>query len=386
MSVLAQELGPPARPPRDLRGLALQAAVLGAALLAVGIVVATTAQNLRARGIPLGVEFLFHRAGFSVAETVLPYDPGDSTLRAIAVGIVNTLYVSVLVALASTGLGTFLGIARLSGNPLVAGLARTWVELVRNTPPILLLIFLYSLWWGLLPSQSALHPLPGVVASIRGLGVPKLELPWSGAEGLGLAALAVLGIGFARARRGPLAAIAGPVRLGAALLLWSAVAFATAAGGTAAVTVPHARGADILGGAILTPELFTILFGLTLYTTGFVAEIVRGGLNAVPRGQWEAARALGLSEAATLRRVVLPQMLRVVIPPMTSQYINVVKNSTLALAVGYTDFLTIMGTVINKSSHAVEGTVIIVLVYLAINLTLSAVLNAYNRRVAVRER
>jgi general L-amino acid transport system permease protein len=386
VTVLAHDDLPPALTPPDFKGLAVQAAAVALVLLLAAIIVATTAANLRARGIPLGIGFLFDRAGFSVAETLLPYDPGDSTLRAIAVGVANTLYVSLVVAAASTGLGTLLGIARLSDNPLAAGLAKAWVELVRNTPPILLLIFIYSLWWRLLPTETALHPMPGVLASIRGLGVPRLGLPWSASELVGLAALGGVLLWAALAAPGSLTAVSRPVRLGGALVLLAAAAFALGAGGAVTVAMPRAQGADILGGAILTPELFTILFGLTLYTTGFVAEIVRGGINAVPKGQWEAARALGLSEAATLRRVILPQMLRVVIPPMNSQYINVVKNSTLALAVGYTDFLTIMGTVINKTSHAVEGTVIIVLVYLGINLTLSALLNAYNRRVAARER
>lgn len=305
-------------PPSTRRASAwlLQGLAVAAALGALALVAVTTLENLRARGLPLGLDFLVERAGFSVAETVLPFSPEDIALWAIAVGAVNTLFVSAIVCVGSTGLGLLLGIARLSENPLVARLAQVWVEGVRNTPPILLLIFIYTLWSQALPPEAVLQLGPATL-TMRGLTVPAL---------------------------------------------------------------------NAAGQATLTPELATILLGLTLYTTGFVAEIVRGGIQSVPRGQWEAARALGLGYAQTLRLVIIPQTLRAILPPMTSQYINIVKNSTLALAVGYTDFLTIMGTLINTSSHAVEGTLIIVAVYLAINLSISAALNRYNRRVALRER
>jgi general L-amino acid transport system permease protein len=388
MSAVSAPLKPPVKSRiANRRADLAQWLVVGLVAAAVAGVAATTATNLRTRGIPLGVDFLFQRAGFSVAETLLPYDPGDSVLRAMVVGIANTLFVSAVVVLTSTFLGVFLGIARLSRNPLVGGLAKIWVEGVRNTPPILLLIFIYTLWWRLLPNDHTIQIAPGVLASIRGLGVPKVQLPWALPELVALLLLSAAAVGLAW--NGPgLAARLGRrrARLALAGAALPALAAATAHHGPFAVALPAAVGADIRSGAILTPELFTILFGLTIYTTGFIAEIVRGGINAVPIGQWEAARALGFSEPLALRLVILPQMLRVIVPPMNSQYINVVKNSTLALAIGYTDFLTIMGTVINKTSHAVEGTVMIVLVYLAINLSLSAALNAYNHRVAAKER
>lgn len=387
--VLPVEHRPP-RPPTPIAAVAAQAGALAAVIALLALIVLTTGANLRARGIPLGLDFLTDAAGFSVAETVIAFEPDDSVLWAIGVGIGNTIYVSVLVILAATVLGLMLGIARLSDNPLVAGLARVWVEGARNTPPILMLIFIYTLWWQVLPSDRVLTLAPGVLASIRGLAIPAVTLPWSGPAlwtGLVLAT-AAFGTALVVVRR----ATTDPRRRKTALIVTAGVIVATAlgaalmAGGGFALTLPRQDGLSIAGGAILTPELFTILFGLTLYTTGFVAEIVRGGVNAVPHGQWEAARALGLGTPAALRLVIIPQMMRVVVPPMTSQYINVIKNSTLALAVGYTDFLTIMGTVINKTSHAVEGTLIIILVYLAINLSLSAVLNWYNRHVAIAER
>lgn len=380
----------PPRPPMPLGALAAQAGALAAVAAVLVLIVLSTAANLRARGIPLGLDFLVDPAGFSVAETVIPFGPGDSVMWAMGVGVGNTIYVSVLVSLASTILGLMLGVARLSDNPLVAGLARVWVEGARNTPPILMLIFIYTLWWQVLPSDRVLTLAPGVLASIRGLAIPAVTLPWSGASVW--AGLALAAAGFAAAVLAVRHATADPRRrrlgftVAAGLIAALAAGLSLRAGGGFGLALPRQDGLSMSGGAILTPELFTILFGLTLYTTGFVAEIVRGGINAVPRGQWEAARALGLGAPATLRLVIIPQMMRIVVPPMTSQYINVIKNSTLALAVGYTDFLTIMGTVINKTSHAVEGTLIIILVYLAINLSLSAVLNWYNRHVAIAER
>jgi len=391
VSVLSEDVSvPPAKAPPDLRSIAAQAVALGVVLALAAIVVATTTANLRSRGIPLGLEFLFDPAGFSIAETLLPYDPADSAWWAVVVGVGNTLLVSVLVAVASTILGTFLGIARLSENPLVAGVARVWVEGARNTPPILLLIFLYTLWWQVFPADRTVQLLPGMLGSIRGLAIPTLVSPWSLTTILltVVAAVAVLLLGSLIARRldGNMSrrGVVGVIMVAVAAPF---IALGLAAGsGKLSISMPIASGTDISGGATLTPELATILLGLTIYTTGFVAEIVRGGINAVPSGQWEAAKALGLGPSHVLRLVIIPQMMRVVVPPMTSQYINVVKNSTLALAVGYTDFLTVMGTMINKTSHAVEGTVIIIIVYLAINLSMSAVLNFYNYRLAVKER
>lgn len=386
MAELTEHLRKPAPlPRRSGKGLGLQALALGLAATVLAVVIWTTASNLAARGIPLGADFLLDRAGFTLSETLLPYAPDDSNLWAIVVGVGNTLFVSVLVSLAATLLGTLLGVARISDNPLVSGLAVLWIEGVRNTPPILLLIFLYTLWWQALPAAGVVHPLPGVLVSLRGVAIPALVFPWPTTTLLAaliaacalVAATAGLADRFGADRRRWVVAVVA--------LLALALAAAAARSGFA-VTFPQAVGADIRGGTVITPELLTILVGLTLYTTGFIAEIVRTGVNAVPRGQWEAARALGLSQAKVLRLVVLPQMLRVIVPPMTSQYINVVKNSTLALAVGYTDFMMIMGTVINKTSHAIEGTLVIVSVYLTINLAMSAMLNWYNGQVAVKER
>lgn len=377
----------PPRPPRA--PLAWQAVVGQSAAVAlvaalVALVVATTHSNLQLRGIPTGFEFLGDRAGFKIADTVIAFAPGDSYVRAIAVGVANTLFLSLLVCLAATVIGAFLGVARLSLNPLVAALAATWVEAVRNIPPVLLLIFLYAFWSQAMPVGGARELLPGVLASVRGVAVPKLLTgEWtSGAVALGLAAsAAIVALASAAARRragrGGKAPPYGRIALVAVMVAWAA---AMALGGWT-IQLPRAEGDDLVAGARLTPEFATVFFGLTLYTAGFIAEIVRSGVQSVPRGQWEAGRALGLKEGQILRRVVAPQTLRVITPPMTSQYINTVKNSTLAIAIGYSEFMTVMGTVINRTNQPLEGTLIIVGVYMTINLTLASGLNLLNRRV-----
>ena len=378
---------PPAREPVNVREIGIQAAAVGLAILIAGAIVATTIANLAARGIPIGFDFLGARAGFTISESLLSYSPNDSNLWAIAVGVGNTVVASLLVIIVSTLAGTLLGIARLSVNPLLAALAKTWVEAARNTPLLLLLLFVYTIWWTL-PADFAGELIPGVYASMRGLVVPWVSVPWSeGATAAGavalVAALLAARLLASRAkgisgRRPPYVAIAASASI--ALFLAGFVL------GGGSLDWPKAGENTLEGGLTVTPETATLFLGLIFYTTGFIAEIVRSGLNAVPKGQWEASRALGLSTGRVLRLVVIPQMMRVIVPPMTSQYINVVKNSTLALAIGYSDFMVVMGTVINKTSRAVEGTVIIVVVYLAINLGLSAVMNAYNRRVMIRER
>jgi general L-amino acid transport system permease protein len=296
------------------RGLVIQALLLAAIVAVVALLVTTTVANLKSRGIPIGWDFLFAPSQVVISESLLSHDHEAATWRAIVVGIGNTLYVSAWVIVLATASGLLLGLARLSSNPLARGTSRAWIEIARNFPPIVILIFLYSLWWKLLPPiDEAWQPVHGVLVSMRGLQVPA----WN----------------------------------------WE-----------------------------LSPELSTVVIGLTIYTAGFIAEIVRAGVLAIGNGQWEAGRSLALRRGQILRLIVIPQMLRVIVPPMNSQYINVVKNSTLVIAVGYPDFLAVMNTIISKTSHSIEGVAIILGVYLAINLALSALANAYNQRIALVER
>jgi general L-amino acid transport system permease protein len=353
---------------------ALVAAVTGSAVL----LLTTTFANLEARGIPIGFDFLTMPSRIVISEALLSYKPRDPYYWAIVVGLANTIFVSVLVIAFSSALGLIVGITRLSSNPLAAGTCRVWVEIARNSPPIVLLIFLYSLWWKVFPPVGeALNPMPGVYASMRGLMVPAVRLD---INGIGAALLIVALLLVAAAF---LAASGGRAR---SLLVLGAIALAALGAWLAdariAVDWPVFTGSNFHGGIELTPELSTILLGLTVYTTGFIAEIVRGGILSVGKGQWDAGRSLGLSRGKIVRLIVVPQMLRVIVPPLNSQYINVVKNSTLAIAVGYPDFFAVMNTIISKSSHSIEGIFIILGVYLALNLSLSSAANWYNRRIA----
>ncbi|WP_284180216.1 ABC transporter permease subunit [Rhabdaerophilum sp. SD176] len=372
------------------RAIVLQGALIAAVSVGAYVLVTGTAANLSARGIPLGFGFLFAPANFSISETLLPFKPQDPNWWAIVVGIANTLFVSAVVISASSILGLLVGIGRLSGNPLVAGATRVWVEIARNTPVLILLIFVYALWWKILPTASeAANPLPGVYLSMRGLALPLVDIAWPPALVMTLitcAAAVWAARGLAVRRQEASGHRPAYVTVAVAASIATLAATAVLSGVSATVEWPRLGRTNVIGGLQLTPELTTILVGLTIYTTGFIAEIVRGGILAIGKGQWEAARSLGLTQGRILRLVVVPQTLRVVLPPLTSQYVNVVKNSTLAIAVGYQDFMTIVGTIINKTSHAVEGIAIILGIFLILNLLLSGALNWVNRRMAIVER
>ncbi|TIN30274.1 MAG: ABC transporter permease subunit [Mesorhizobium sp.] len=354
------------------RSIIIQCALVAVAAAFAALLVSTTFANLRARGIPIGFDFLRMPSRIVISEAILTYKSRDPYYWAIATGLANTVFISAVVIV----------ITRLSSNPLAAGTCRVWVEVARNSPPIVLLIFLYSLWWKVLPPVGeALNPLPGVYASMRGVVMPAVSMDVATPGLLAIAlALALAAAGWAAARRGWLPPLAAPAILAVGIAgLWFADA-------KFSVDWPTFTGSNFKGGKDLTPELSTILIGLTIYTTGFVAEIVRGGVLSVGRGQWDAGHSLGLPRGKILRLIIIPQMLRVIVPPLNSQYINVVKNSTLAIAVGYSDFLAVMNTIISKSSHSIEGVFIILGVYLALNLSLSSAANWYNRRIAIVER
>lgn len=372
------------------RAIALQAMLIVIVLGVVYVLISATAANLKSRGIPLGFDFLFRPSNFTISETLLPFSPRDPNWWAIVVGIVNTLFISAIVIVVSSLLGLLVGIGRLSGNPLVSGATRVWVEIARNTPVIILLIFIYSLWWKILPSfQDASNPLPGVYITLRGLVMPKVSFGIPVTAWLALPCATIVLIvahRLATRRQNRTGHRPSYVMIALFVMLVFVVAAAAGLGFSPEIDWPVRGRANFEGGLQLTPELTTILLGLSIYTTGFIAEIVRGGILAVGKGQWEAGRAIGLTEGKILSLVIVPQTLRVILPPLTSQYVNVVKNSTLAIAVGYQDFMTIVGTIINKTSHAIEGIAIILGVFLLINLLLSGVLNVVNRRMAIAER
>jgi general L-amino acid transport system permease protein len=321
---------------RSGRALVYQAAVLLALVAAGWALWRNTAQNLAARQIRSGFAFLDQRAGFDIGEGVIPYTPDATYLRAFAAGIANTLRASLLGILLATPLGAIVGLGRLSRNVLVRALATAWVEVLRNVPLVIQLFAWYLVFTQLLPDPtSPLSLAPHVYLSKGGLQLP--QPVWTG------------GLGFGLER-------------------------------------PEITAFGVSGGISLTPEFLALLVGLVTATSASIAEIVRSGVLAVPRGQTEAALALGLSHRRVIRRVVLPQALRVIVPPLTSQFLNLTKNSSLAVAIGFPDVVSIANTAINQNGQALECILIIMSVYLSINLVTAAAMNLYNRRVALVER
>ncbi len=365
-----------------LRGLVYQGLVILALAGVAAWLVGNTLANLAKRGITVGFDFVTRSARFPISEGVLPYQPSDSFAWAFAAGLANTLMLAIVIGAVSTALGLVVALARRSQNPLARGVSTVFVEALRNTPLVVQLLFWYALVTVGLPNvHAALSPIAGVFLTDRGLYLPGLRLS-SAALFLTLSAVVVIAGGAAYARRetGKRGMILG----GVGLVALSLLGLALKAGVT--VETPRLGHFNYVGGFALTPELVALLLGLILYSAAFIGEIIRGGIDAVPVGQWEAGRALGLSDRQTLRLVVIPQALRVIIPPMTSQYVNVVKNTTLALVVGYPDISSVIATTINQTGQAVEGVLVLMAVFLALSLSASLFMNWYNRRIALVQR
>ena len=373
------------------RNLVWQVAILGGVAAIVWYLVQNTTRNLEARRIATGFAFLSRTAGIPIGEHLIDYDPAINTYgRAILIGILNTLKVAVVGVVLATLWGTLLGVARLSKNWLISRLAAVYVEVVRDIPLLLQLLFWYGVLQTLPGPRQAFHPVPGVFLSNRGIKVPAVE--WEQPFWWALAALIVGAIGTAAWSRSAtrkqeatgVRPMVWPVAL--ALLVGFPVAVWAALGAPFDVEVPELRGFNFVGGATLSPEYGALTLGLVLYTSSYIAEIVRSGILSVPNGQWEAAGAIGLRPGTTLRKIVLPQALRVIVPPMTSQYLNLIKNSSLAVAIGFQDVVSIASTTLNQTGQAVEGIALIMLVYLVISLSISLFMNWYNARIALVER
>ncbi|MBF0324785.1 amino acid ABC transporter permease [Magnetospirillum moscoviense] len=369
------------------RGLVYQVVVVAAVIALGWYLVNNTLANLAARGIATGLSFLGREAGFDIGEGAVAYQASDSYLRALVVGLFNTLSVSVVGIILASTLGLVIGIARLSGNWIVARLATLYVEAVRNVPLLLQLFVWYGLVTALPGPRQALQPGLGLVLSNRGLKIP---LPvWHETYGPVMIALGVALAGLFFLRRW---AVARQYRTGQPFP-WAAVGIAgviglpglvfLAVGAPLEWDLPRLAGFNFQGGGTLSPEFVALLMGLSVYTGAFIAEIVRSGILAVPPGQTEAALSLGLTRAQTLRLVILPQALRVIVPPLTSQYLNLTKNSSLAVAIGYPDLVSVANTTINQTGQAVEGVALVMGVFLVISLSLSWLMNWYNSRVAL---
>jgi len=373
------------------RAVLFQAVIFGAVIAILTYLGHNASVNLRLQGIRFGFGFLDHEAGFEISPALIAYTPADSYTHAMLVGLLSTLLVAAVGIVFATVLGLIVGLLRLSGNWLVARLALGYVELMRNTPLALQLF----VWWNLLRisapgPRAAWQIVPGVFVSNRGVALPVPEYDpgfrWVlAALVLGIAAGVALAA-WARRRQErtgqPFPSLAAAFAL---IALLPAIVF-VALGAPFHLDMPQLGAFNFRGGVTVTPEFAALLVGLVVYTAAFIGEIVRSGIQAVSRGQSEAALALGLKRRHVLRLVVLPQAVRTMIPPLTSEYLNLTKNSSLAVAIGFADFFSVTNTILNQTGHAIEAMTLVAAVYLSLSLSLSLLMNLYNRHVALVER
>jgi general L-amino acid transport system permease protein len=374
---------------KKVRDLFWQALVLGLTLGLLVFFVLNASRNMRDAGIASGFDFLWRTAGIEIPFVLTSYTPQSDNLALLWVGIVNTLLITLISAAAATVLGFFIGIARLSHNWLLSSLAGAYVEAVRNIPLLFFVLFWYFGVIAALPGPRNSIPFFNVAfLNNRGLTIPLPNdaSPFSKAALVILVAL-IAQIAFAwwagrrRDRTGKLA----PVwTLGIVLLVLLPIAMLTVATLSTGWDIPALRGFNYRGGFVLVPEFVALFVALTTYTAAFIAEIVRGGILAVPKGQIEAAAAVGLRSGYILRLVIIPQALRVMIPPITSQYLNVLKNSSFGAAIAYPELVSVfMGSALNNTGQAIEIIAITLSVYLALGLAVSAFMNWYNARIAL---
>lgn len=379
-------------PWRDIRVLRIVGQAV--ALLVVAILIALAVRNMlmamEARGLGFGFGFLSRSAGFEISESPIPYQPTDTYGTAFLVGLLNTLFVSFVGIVLATILGIVVGVARLSPNWLVNKIASGYVELMRNTPLLVQLFIIYFAIFLQLPSVGdTLAWGESIFLNQRGIFVPGPQaqgglVPWLVLLGGGVAV--AIGAGRIASRRELDGRPLPGLRLAGLGILLLAMAGGWAALGPFAFDLPVRERFNFVGGLRLSPEFSALLVGLVIYTAAFIGEVVRGGIQAVRRGQVEAARALGLSEGQTLRLVIFPQALRVIVPPLTSQYLNLAKNSSLAVAIGYPDLFKVGQTMANQTGQPVPVIILVMSTYLAISLVTSLFMNIYNRRVQVLER
>ncbi len=374
-----------------VRGIVFQ--VLLVALLALGVwwIVDNTVENLRRSNISTGFAFLRGRAGFDISDRLIEYTSDSSFGRALLVGIANTLVVAAAGIVTATILGFLIGVGRLSNNWLIRKLATVYVEVFRNIPPLLVILFWYQGVLAVLPSVRDSLSLPfGSYLNNRGFYFPRFV--WGEGTGLILAGLlAGVALSWYVARRARARQMATGERFP---VLWTSVALIVGlpllaffvSGMPVSVDYPQKGTFNLTGGTNIKPEFLSLYLALSFYTASFIAEIVRAGIMGVPRGQTEAFSALGIRSRDGMRLVVIPQALRIIIPPLTSQYLNLTKNSSLAVAIGYPDLYAIGGTILNQTGQAIEVVVIFMVVYLSISILTSLFMNWFNAKMALKER
>jgi general L-amino acid transport system permease protein len=380
------------RDPR-VRAIAYQVLTLLGVILFFGYIVNNTIHNLDRQGIASGFDFLDKPAGFGIPQTLIDYSMLSPNSRVFWIGLLNTLLVAGIGIVLATILGFVIGLARLSSNWLVARLATIYIEIIRNVPLLLQILFWYFAVLQALPQPRDSMAFLGDLFFLnnRGFYSPKPIFE----DGFGWVALvflvalaAAIGIGrWARRRREATGQPFPTFSVGLGLVLGLPLLAFLVTGMPLAFEHAEMGRFKLQGGLVMLPELVALAMALSIYTASFIAETVRAGILAVSHGQIEAAHALGLKHGQTLRLVVIPQALRVIIPPLTSQYLNLTKNSSLAVAIGYPDFVNVFtGIVLNQTGQAVEVIAITMAVYLTLSLLTSAFMNWYNRRIALVER
>ena len=374
-----------------IRGWVFQIVVVGLVGLLAWFLVSNTVENLQRQKIASGFHYLEREAGFEIGDTMIAYSPASTYARAILVGLLNTLKVAVLGIFLATILGTLIGVGRLSPNWLLAKVCEGYVEMFRNVPLLLWLFLIYKLISEAFPGpRQAISVLSSFFLSNRGLYFP-VPLADPIHQWMGIALLAGIVAAFvvkrwAKKRQDatgqpfPIVWASFGLVLGLPILVW------LLGGAPHHMSWPELKGFNFEGGTVIQPEFTALLVGLVLYTSAFVAEIVRSGILALNKGQSEAAMAIGLSRTQVMRLVLLPQALRIIVPPMTSQYLNITKNSSLAIAIGYPDLVASINVTINQTGQAIENILIIMAAYLSVSLSISAFMNWYNKRIALRER
>ncbi len=372
------------------RGLIYQIIAIAAVGLGVWWLASNTMHNMQVRGIQSGFDFLKGPAGFDIGESLYEFDSSQPYWQAFLVGLTNTLRVAIVGIVLTTILGTLLGVGRFSRNALVRGLCYAYVEFFRNVPVLLQLLMWYLMFTEVLPAAQEAWTLGPLFLSKGGLSFP---VPiWATGHLwalLGLVAGVAVAVVYRRWAFRQFEAsgkLRSMVWIPLAIVLLMGIAGWLAGGAPAEFNSPTKGDFSIENGGSLTPEFLSVLIGLTVYTAAFVAEVVRAGIQSVARGQGEAAAALGLNQSHTMQLVMLPQALRVIIPPMTNQFLNLTKNSSLAVAIGYPDVVSIANTALNQTGRAVECIAIVMLVYLTTSLTTSLLMNWYNTRSAIKER
>jgi general L-amino acid transport system permease protein len=347
--------------------------------------------NIERQSVATGFSFLQKESSFEIGESLLSYSSADTYARALLVGALNTLKVSFIGIVITVILGTIVGISRLSTNWLVSRIARIYIEVMQDIPVLLQLFFWYAIFYDTFPSpREALTPLPGVFLCNRGVAfaVPETHPAhlYMLIAFIAGCILAIIMRKWARQRQDrtgqsfPVFSASMAIIIGFPLLVW------LFSGAPVKMDVPVLSGFNFKGGMTVSPEFMALLLGLVLYTAAFVAEVVRAGIQAVSKGQQEAAMAIGLKPSHVLNLVILPQALRVIIPPLTSQMLNLTKNSSLAVAIGYPDFVSVANTTINQTGQSIEGVALIMAVYLIFSLSTSAFMNWYNKRSKLVER